>query len=227
MEDNKIYVKGLPWVATTEEVSEYFKECGAINSCNLPISHNGRSSGTAFVVFAERSGLDAALALNGEIWPGSERWLNIKEYVRRDQFYDRGGNDNAGQNMQNNNDGDGHGNGNEPANTIETVFVGNLPWSVSEGQLREFFEDATEQGAVASVRFGTNQDGSFRGFGYVSFCTPEQCDQAVTLNGSDMDGRSLRVNYDKPRDAFDGRGRGGHGRGHRGGGRGDRGNRNY
>ena len=78
-EQHKIFVSGLPWAAIESEVWEFFQGCGTVKTCEIPCTDSGRSSGTAFVTFSERSELDAAIALNGELWPGSERWLKIVE----------------------------------------------------------------------------------------------------------------------------------------------------
>merc|ERR1712032_963470 len=42
----KIYIRGLPWKATEDEVREYFSTCGEIISIEMPIMDDGRSSGT-------------------------------------------------------------------------------------------------------------------------------------------------------------------------------------
>ena len=43
---SKIYIRGLPWRATEDEVRDYFASCGTINSVELPLNKDGRSSGT-------------------------------------------------------------------------------------------------------------------------------------------------------------------------------------
>jgi len=80
---------------------------------------------------------------------------------------------------------------------------------------------------VSSVRFATSkEDGTFRGFGHVSFANGDDVLEAIKLNGSVINGRGLRLDFappKAPRDSFGGGGRGGAspgGRGGRGGGRG-------
>lgn len=213
VKEHKIHVKGLPWVATAEEVSYFFKDCGEITSCECPLTAEGRSSGTGFVVFSKRSELDAAIALDGQLWPGTERWLKIQEaadkpshayktsYVQeaRQQHVVRPSRASFG---------------NTPGvmpEGCDTVFVGNLQWDVQEEQMREVFSQA---GDVSSVRFATNQ-GSFRGFGYVSFYNGESVVNAIELAGTELNGRAIRVDYAPPRNrpSYGGGGRGGGGRG--------------
>ena len=43
---SKIYIRGLPWRATEDEVRDYFASCGEIKSVELPLNKDGRSSGT-------------------------------------------------------------------------------------------------------------------------------------------------------------------------------------
>lgn len=213
--EHKIYVKGLPWLASEAEVRDFFKGCGKILSTECPMGEDGRSSGTAFVKFALRSELEAAVALDGQLWPGTERWLKIQEGVDKPERRSFGGEV-----------------GVKPEG-CDTVFVGNLPWDVEEEQMREIFGAA---GEVSSVRFATGEDGGFRGFGHVSFYNGDDVEAAVKLAGTQLNGRAIRVDYAPPRnrESFGGaasgrggrgdagRGRGG-GRGGRDGGRGGRG----
>lgn len=87
------------------------------------------------------------------------------------------------------------------------IYVGNLPFSASDDEVRELF---AEFGAVDSVSLITDRDtGRPRGFGFVEMSSGG--DEAIqTLNGRDMDGRSLTVNEARPRG--DGGGGGGGGR---------------
>lgn len=175
-----------------------------IESVELPLDDNGRSSGTAVVNFGSRASLDAALAKTGQTLPDSERWLNItKGKPARKSI------------------------GTVPDSSTkpegcDTVFVGNLPWDVEENQMYELFGTC---GEVSKVRFATSpEDGSFKGFAHVQFVNADSVDEAVKLYGTDVNGRAIRVDYAPPRNRDSlggGRGEGGRGRGGRdGGGRG-------
>jgi cold-inducible RNA-binding protein len=74
-----------------------------------------------------------------------------------------------------------------------SLFVGNLPYSTTEGDLRELMARA---GTVASVRVATDLDtGRSRGYGFVEMGTPEEAARAIKeLNGFNLNGRSLVVN---------------------------------
>lgn len=98
------------------------------------------------------------------------------------------------------------------------LYVGNLPFSASEQDVRATFE---AHGAVDSVHLVTDRDtGQMRGFGFVEFTDSSAAQSAIdALNGQDMDGRALVVNEARPRPE---RGGGGGGGGYGGGGGGGR-----
>jgi RNA recognition motif-containing protein len=116
------------------------------------------------------------------------------------------------------------------------LYVGNLPFSVSEQELEDLF---SQSGQVESANIVTDRDtGRSRGFAFVEMDTREAADAAIqALNGYELDGRSLTVNEARPKESrgagrgggFGGGGRsGGFGGGGRGGGGGygrDRGGR--
>lgn len=96
------------------------------------------------------------------------------------------------------------------------LYVGNLPFSATEDELRSMFE---EHGAVASVNVITDREtGRARGFAFVEMNEAGDADKAMqALDGKDMGGRSLRVNEAHDKRAGGGGGGGGGG-GYRGGG---------
>jgi len=110
------------------------------------------------------------------------------------------------------------------------LYVGNLPYSVSDSDLQRLFEP---HGAVQSAQVVVDRDtGRSKGFGFVEMETGEAAQAAISaLNGQDFSGRSLTVNEARPReDRGGGGGRGGYGGGgggRRGGGGGYGGGRRY
>ena len=93
----------------------------------------------------------------------------------------------------------------------KNIYVGNLPLSVGEAELKELFE---QQGAVDSVKIIRDYDtGRSRGFAFVEMPTEEDALKAIkALNTYSMDGRNLTVNEARPKPNRR--------RGHAGGGRG-------
>ena len=88
------------------------------------------------------------------------------------------------------------------------IYVGNLPWSTTEQELREAFE---EYGEVSSVSIITDRDtGRSRGFGFVEMPSDADARKAIdALSGAEMDGRSITVNQARPREDRGGGRRGG------------------
>ncbi len=108
---------------------------------------------------------------------------------------------------------------------MKNLYVGNLPHSTTEAELRQVFE---AHGAVEKVTLVTDRDtGRSRGFAFVEMTDAAEADKAIaTLNGTDLGGRPLTVNEAKPKSDRP-RGGGGGG-GHRfGGGGGGRGRDDY
>lgn len=81
---------------------------------------------------------------------------------------------------------------------MKNIYVGNLPWSTTEDDLRRTFG---AYGEVQSAKVIMDREtGRSRGFGFVEM-EDEAADQAIeALNGQDMGGRSLKVNEAKPRE---------------------------
>ncbi|MGE0483716.1 MAG: RNA recognition motif domain-containing protein [Gammaproteobacteria bacterium] len=96
------------------------------------------------------------------------------------------------------------------------LYVGNLPYSVTEDQLRDTF---AAYGEVARVNLITDKfSGQSKGFAFVEMPDNAAADAAIkALNDTQMGGRNIKVNQAKPRGerpaGGGGGGRGGPGRG--------------
>lgn len=79
----------------------------------------------------------------------------------------------------------------------KTLYVGNLPWTVSEADLTAAFE---AHAPVISARIVTDREtGKAKGFGFVEV-DDNNADAVITkMNGFQLGGRSLIVNEAKPR----------------------------
>jgi len=103
---------------------------------------------------------------------------------------------------------------------MKNLYVGNLPHSTTEAELRNVFEP---HGAVEKVTLVTDREtGRSRGFGFVEMTNATEADNAIAaLNGTDLGGRTLTINEAKPKtdrpkggQRFGGGGGGGRDRGH-------------
>jgi RNA recognition motif-containing protein len=80
----------------------------------------------------------------------------------------------------------------------KNLYVGNLPFSATEDEVRATFE---AYGEVTSVKLIEDREtGRPRGFGFVEMSDDSAAQEAINaLNGKDFGGRSLKVNEAKPR----------------------------
>ena len=92
------------------------------------------------------------------------------------------------------------------------LYVGGLPYSVTEGRLQELF---SAHGTVDSANVISDKfTGQSRGFGFVEMSSGGEAQKAIELlHGTQLDGRTLTVNEAKPMAKRDNFGGGGGGRG--------------
>lgn len=81
---------------------------------------------------------------------------------------------------------------------MKNLYVGNLPHSTTESELRNLFEP---HGAIERITLVTDREtGRSRGFGFVEMSNAGEAEQAIAaLNGSDLGGRTLTINEAKPK----------------------------
>lgn len=79
------------------------------------------------------------------------------------------------------------------------IYVGNLPYSTTDGDLERLFE---EFGEVASAKVIVDREtGRSKGFGFVEMPQQDQGQAAVQgLNGREAEGRTMKVNEARPRE---------------------------
>lgn len=78
------------------------------------------------------------------------------------------------------------------------LFVGNLPYSATNDQLRDLFASV---GEVTDVNIINDREtGRSRGFGFVEMATDALAQEAIeALDGVDFNGRTLKINVARPR----------------------------
>jgi len=202
-----VYVGGISYNATETEVSDHFSQCGEVLSVRMPtFPDSGRSKGIAFVEFAEKSGVNAALAMSDTDFLGR----NIKVDVARAKTDRNDRNDRRGgggrersqerygnKDRYNNKGGYERRNRSPPSRQAsepsDSVFVGNLSWNANEQDLQDAFSGC---GHIVSVRIPVDRNsGRQKGFGYITFESQDAANKAISLSGTDIAGRSVRVDY--------------------------------
>lgn len=78
------------------------------------------------------------------------------------------------------------------------LFIGGLPWSVTNDSLRELF---SQYGEITEAIIITDRDsGRSKGFGFVTFANEADAQKALEMDGKEVDGRKIIVNIAKPRE---------------------------
>ena len=81
---------------------------------------------------------------------------------------------------------------------MKSIYVGNLPFSATEDEIRNLFSPF---GTVHAVKLVTDREtGRPRGFGFVEMEDSAAASAISALNGKDMGGRSLRINEARERE---------------------------
>ena len=78
------------------------------------------------------------------------------------------------------------------------IYVGNLPYTINEDELRDLF---AEHGEVSSVNIISDRaTGQSKGFGFVEMPTQSEAESAIkALDEASVKGRNIRVNEARPR----------------------------
>jgi len=83
-----------------------------------------------------------------------------------------------------------------PSKPPYTVHLGNMSFDATEGDIQDFFGGCS----VSSVRIVEDKlDRKPKGFGYVEFATLEGLKKALEFNGTQFQGRNIRVSVAEPR----------------------------
>jgi RNA recognition motif-containing protein len=78
------------------------------------------------------------------------------------------------------------------------IYVGNLPNSVNENDLREVFQAFGEVSTASVIK--DKFSGESRGFGFIEMPNKGEAEKAISMvNGKDLKGRTAKVNEAKPK----------------------------
>ena len=195
-EKKEIFVRNISYSTKEEELQEYFEKFGKVLKVKI-LEKGGRSKGTGFVEFETHEDAEKVINENLE--------LDVRKL----------GVDWAGQKKERDERKD------NSEEKTKTIFVGNLCYDTTEEQIEEFFGNC---GKILSVRIAKGDNDKPKGFCHIDFENEEDAENALQMNGKELDGRTLRVDKTLPRGSekrrdFRGRGRdfhGGRGRDFRG-----------
>ncbi|KAJ3785859.1 hypothetical protein GGU10DRAFT_427751, partial [Lentinula aff. detonsa] len=195
-ETQSIFVGKLSWNVDNDWLAQEFGACGTVVSATVQMDRNtGRSRGFGYVHFSSSDAVAKALEMDGKEIDGRPIKVDKSTPPNKDNVREK-----RAKTF-----------GDQTSPPSQTLFVGNLSFSANEDSVWEFFNDY----GVKNVRLPTDRDtGRPKGFGYVEFDDIDGAKKAFeAMNGQDLDGRTVRLDFSQPRDSAGGGG----GRGGRGG----------
>jgi RNA recognition motif-containing protein len=100
---------------------------------------------------------------------------------------------------------------------MKKLYVGNLPYTVTDGDLRDMFSKVGEVASATIIMDRMSHSPRSKGFGFVEMTNDSEADAAIEkYNGMDMEGRAITVNVARPPEPRENRGGGGDRGGYRG-----------
>ncbi|KAK4284129.1 hypothetical protein QN277_001001 [Acacia crassicarpa] len=166
----KVYVGGIPYYSTEDDIQSYFEGCGTITEIDcMTFPETGKFRGIALINFKTEAAAKRALALDGSDMGGL--FLKIQPYkttrtVKASDFAPK------------------------PVEGYNRIYVGNLSWNTTEDQLRSLFLSCS----ISSIRLGMDKEtGEFRGYAHVDFTDSQSVKAAVALDQKVMHGRPVRI----------------------------------
>ncbi|XP_018570774.1 heterogeneous nuclear ribonucleoprotein 27C isoform X3 [Anoplophora glabripennis] len=181
-EKGKLFVGGLSWETTQDNLQRYFSRYGEVIDCVvMKNAESGRSRGFGFVTFADPSNVNVVLQNGPHTLDG--RTIDPKPCNPRT--------------LQKPKKGGGY----------PKVFLGGLPSNVTETDLRSFF---TRFGKVMEVVIMYDQEKKkSRGFGFLSFEDDEAVERCVSEHFVNLNGKQVEIKKAEPRDGSGGNKMGG------------------
>ena len=180
----EIFVANLPWRVDSNALGDFFSKYGDVVDANVVMDPEGRSKGFGFVKFHSSNDVDRVMSdADNLTMAGRQINVRIKTSVPRDR--ERSSPRERTVNSL----------GNEKNPESNVIFVGNLSFNSTEDSIREFFE---EVGVVIQVRYPMD-NGRAKSFCHVEFDSVETAVKAMERDGTNLDGRSIRLDYAKPK----------------------------
>merc|ERR1712156_779388 len=165
-----VFIKNLDKTIDNKAMYDTFSAFGNILSCKVAQDmSNGESKGYGFAHFeTEEAALNDIQKVNGMLLNGKKVYVG-RFVPRKDRDMELG----------------------EKARKFSNVYVKNINDEYDEAKLNEMFQ---KYGKISSVKVMKSDDGKSKGFGFVSFESPEEAMNACEeLNGQDLDGKTVFV----------------------------------
>jgi len=204
-----VFLRNVSYDSDEASIQAAFEQYGEIKEVRvMRDKFTNQSRGSAFVEFVSAESAAASLDFSGQELDTKILTVEPANPKQPSNAPQRGG-----------------ATGRNASDPSKVLFVGNLNFDTTLESLQASLTDIEN---VSDLRIIYGADGQSRGFGYMDFNSVEDATKALEFNGTDVDGRAIKLDYapEKGSGGGSGGGRGGFGsdRGGRGrGGRGDRG----
>jgi len=197
--DCKVFVANMAFTTTEEELKAFFAPGEVEDICWLqkPKEEGGNDdklfTGTAFLRFSTAESAREAVGKHGQVL--LERELNIN-FAKPRKPGQVGGPERAPRESKWGKEALG-----EKPEGCTTIFVGNLPYEIDDGEIHEFAKDC---GVITGIRWlNDRESGKFKGCGFIDFADTESVDEFALKNGQALKGRAIRIDYASPKQQGD------------------------
>lgn len=193
----KIFVGGLSWETTVDDLRDHFEKYGSISDCRLNTDPStGRSKGFGFITFAESETVDKVLNDSHTLQGRNIEPQRAKARGSGPSSFGGGSRDSG-----------------------KKLFISGIDDDMSEAEIRDYFSTF---GQVQDLHLPIDREsGQRRNFCFVEFESEVDADRALNCVSHSISGKDLDVKKAKSdKNRFGGGGRGGRGRGGSRGGRG-------
>ncbi|XP_021771330.1 28 kDa ribonucleoprotein, chloroplastic-like [Chenopodium quinoa] len=171
----KVYVGGMPYSSTEDDMWSFFDHCGTITDIDcMKFPETGKFRGIAFISFKTEEAAKKALALDGSDMDGF--YLKIQPYkatrtTKSSAFIP------------------------PVIEGYNRIYAGNLSWDITEEDLRKFLSDCN----ITSIRFGEDKEtGEFKGYAHVDFSDSGSLTKALKLDQHVVCGRPVKISRAVP-----------------------------
>lgn len=168
----KVYVGGIPYYSSEDDIHSYFEGCGTITEINcMTFPDTGKFRGIAIISFKTEAAAKRALALDGADMGGLFLKIQPCKATQATRFTP------------------------EMKEGYNRIYVGSLSWEITEEELRKFFSNCN----VKAIRLGMDKEtGEFRGYAHVDFGDSQSLKTALALDQSVLFGRPVRISCAVP-----------------------------
>lgn len=185
-EIGKLFVGGLDWSTTQETLRSYFSQFGEVVDCVIMKDKNtNQSRGFGFVKFKDPNCIVTVLTSKPHNLDG--RNIDPKPCTPRGMQPERTRSKESWKGPK------------VDTSRANKVFVGGIPHSCGEAELREYFKKFGLVTEVVMIYDAEKQRP--RGFGFITFEDEQSVDQAVNMHFHDIMGKKVEVKRAEPRDS--------------------------